>query len=302
MTTLRHRACFAFLALGLGGCWQSTPVNVVAPVGSAATSLGSAQDAQISTLRAEVAQRDTVAASVSGNVYGAKKAKDAIAPDQPAKDAVGQELELASAKLPEPSASDQLAAEKRVTAILTGKLDEAKKLYADASGEAAKFKQQADALNAQIATRDAQIADLQAKAKAEQEANAKAYKTALDAKDAQIKAAKDEAQREIERQQRKWQTAIFFGVGALLTAGGIIVLLTASSVPMFGPRAGFALIGAGGGLIAVGILINQVQNFFDAHPYIVGGTILACIFAAAGACVLMWSNHMHHLETKPSPP
>ena len=74
-------------------------------------------------------------------------------------------------------------------------------------------------------------------------------------------------------------------------------MLTASTVPMFGPKAGFALLGAGGGLITVGIIINQVQNFFDAHPYIIGGAVIVCILGAGTAIVLMYSNHLHHVST-----
>lgn len=295
------RLRLALLCLFLGGCESAnTPITVVPAQGPEATALGKAQEAQISTLKAEVEQKDRVAASAAGNVYGAQKAKDAILPDQPAKDAVGQELSLASEKLPPPSVEDQLLAEKRVTAILTGKLEEAKALYGNAAAEAAALKAKTDAFTKAIADKDAEIAALKTKAETERIAQAKDLQAKFDAKEAQIKQAVKDAQDQAKKEQRRWITGIFFGLGAIMFAGGVVVLVTAGSVPMFGPKAGFALMGAGGSLITLGIIITQIENFFELHPWIVGGSLIAIALAVVVALSLLWSNHHH--DTNPTQP
>ena len=259
------------LLVGLTGCFQS-PV-VVAPVaGPVATTLGATQDAQINALRAEVGQKDEVAASAAGNVYGARKALESVAPDQPAKSAAGQELTLAADKLPPASPADQLAAEKRVTATLTGKLEEAKTLYGAAAAEAAKFKAQEAASAQAIADRDTVIARLKVEAVAEQAAQAAALQ--------KLTAAKDQ---EIADLKGAWTRNTQLWAARGLVAAGILVIVGAAVIVWL---SGLAALGKAGGLAVSGLLLIA-SGLIVGHKYFlpVAGTALG-VGIIAGAWYL----------------
>lgn len=289
------------LGFMLAGCQHPVPVQVSAAPGPKAAAVDSALVGEVAALKDSVLTGKATAASAAGNVYGAQKALAAVNPEQPAKSAAGQELELAQQKLPAPSAEDQLAAEKRVTAILSGKLEEAAGLYKTATAEANAQKAKADLQARDIAERDAAIQKLHADAEAERAANAATLKKAFDDKDAALAKVKSDYERKLKSARDRWVTGIFFGLGGLLVAGGIVVLLTATTVPMFGPRAGFALVGAGAGLIGFGIAINQAENFLDAHQWITGLGLGVVAMAAVAGLILMYANHQHHLASQPQP-
>ena len=68
----------------------------------------------------------------------------------------------------------------------------------------------------------------------------------------------------------------------------MVVLLGMASIPSFGPRAGFALLAAGAGLIGVGVVVSTVQTFLDRHPWVVGTAIGVCALLATVAAVLIY--------------
>lgn len=151
------------------------------------------------------------------------------------------------------------------------------------------------------------LAAAQSAAAAEQAALKAHYQAELDTltatANARVAAARKAGEDKARAEQNHWVTIIFFSLSALGVAGGIVVLVTASSIPMFGPKAGFALVGAGIGLACVGIAITQIQNFLYNHPWFVGVTAAVCLSALAVAGGLMWANHHHAItaaETKPA--
>lgn len=166
---------------------------------------------------------------------------------------------------------DRLDAQKLVNLALSGKLADAQKGWAAARTDAD--------------TKNDVIAGLEKKLKEQQ------TQAALD------------LQAKLDQNQRKWQTAIFMGGGALGVVIGIIILVlvanpaTALTYGFLGPRAGFACIGAGLALILIGVAINSVERLIDNHPWIFGGAVAIALGLGLTAAVLSYANHHNHVNS-----
>jgi hypothetical protein len=223
-------------------------------------------------------------------------------PPGPRTDGVKNEAGLISTVAGEPTPEDKAAAAVRAQVVAEGNAQKIAAAYATAQTEAQKAKDRADKAESDLATANTALAAVpQQIADAIKAAQAAAQKKSDDAfaavqrqADARVAAAESTA--------RKWQLAIFYGVGALLLAGGVVVLVAAVNVPMFGPRAGFALMGAGGILIAVGVAVSAVETFIDQHPWIVGAGLGAVGLLVVGAVVLIYANHQHHVSSTATQP
>lgn len=273
---------------------------VVAPTGpataAAVVAVASAQTAVVTQQVAQTAVLSKIAASA-----GAIAEINSGQPPGPRTDGVANEAGIIVALAGEPVSADKFAASERARIVAEGKVADIAKAYAAAQTDAQQAKARVDAATAALEAAQVSLANAQ-KAAAEEQANLKAkYQASLDqlAADgnarvaAAVKAGEDKARAE----QSHWVTIIFFGLSGICIAGGIVVLVTATSIPMFGPKAGFALIGAGAGLATLGIAITQLQNFLYNHPWVVGATVATCLVGIAIAGGLMWANHHHATQT-----
>lgn len=121
----------------------------------------------------------------------------------------------------------------------------------------------------------------------------KNYEIAL-AKESADHAAEIEAARlEGEEKQKRLIAWIFFGGGGLLIAGGVAMLVFAAQIPMFGPKAAFGTMIAGGASILTGVLTLQLMKQLDQHPWILwaGGGVITIALTAVGA--LLYANQKH---------
>ncbi len=245
---------------------------------------------------AQAKQASTAAASVAG----LRAVNSASQPAGQATEFVDGEAGVALANLPAPDPAAALEVEKRRAAVFAGERDAARKLYTQAQSDAQKLAAATTEANARADAAQSALAKAQQDFATQLEANRQANQRAIDAERARADRAVKDAQDKARAEQRRLITLLTFGLGALFIAGGVVVLLTSASVPMFGPKAGFALIGAGGALVALGIAITQIENFLELHPWVTGGALGLCALAAAVAAALMWANH-HHAAGTPSP-
>lgn len=285
------------------GCeTKELPLNagVVAPVGQATAAAVVAVTTQQSAAAGQHVAEAAVLSKVSASA-GAIREINAGQPPGARTDGVANEADIILALAGEPVSADKFAASERARIVAEGKADAIAKAYAAAQTDAQQLRAKADAAQAALEVATARLAAAQQAAAAEQAELQKKYQAALDklAADgnarvaAAVKAGEDKARAE----QNHWVTIIFFGLSAVCIAGGIVVLVTTTSIPMFGPKAGFALIGAGAGLAGLGIAITQLQNFLYNHPWVVGATVATCLVGIALAGGLMWANHHHVTQT-----
>ena len=102
---------------------------------------------------AELIQADTArAAAAAASVVKIAEA-NTTAPDSPAKSFISQETTVALAHLPTPDAASLTEAERRKNAVLSGNLDEARRLYESAAQKADKLARERDAaISAKLAS------------------------------------------------------------------------------------------------------------------------------------------------------
>jgi uncharacterized membrane protein YidH (DUF202 family) len=272
--------CFALLT----SCQPPTPITapVVAGAGEAARAVPAAIDSE----RAAAGERlSRVAASA--------EAITAINSGQPASartDGVAAEAGLILRTAGQPSDVDRLAALDRARLVAEGRATDIAAAYAHASTDAALARTRAEAA-------EKALTSALAAAAVEQEAQRARLQQELDRIAAEANARVEAATRRAHEEARAWQrkliTIITFGFGVLLIAGGFVVQFTAASIPMFGPKAGIILIGAGGLLVVLGILITQIQNFLDDHPWVTGAFLIVCSLAVVASVALMYANHKH---------
>jgi hypothetical protein len=272
--------CFALLST----CSPEASIKapVVAPAGDATKAVPGAiavgQQAEAERFSKVAASAEAIVAINAGQPAGART------------DGVTAEAELIKRTAGAPSDADRIAALERARTVAEGKAADIAAAYTTARSAADIAKAKADAaeqaltaaLAAAATEQEAQRARLQQEMdRIATEANARVA--------AAVKAGLDEAR----AWQRRVVTILTFGLGALLIAGGVVVTMTATSIPMFGPKAGLGLIGAGGALVVLGIIITQVQNFIEDHPWITGIFLGTCGLATAIAVSLMYANHKH---------
>jgi hypothetical protein len=269
-------------------------VSAVAPIGSAVTAVADSQ-AAADKLRAD---RDSkLAASIE--VIGRQ---NAAAPASPQQIVIAAEQTFAAKVLNvTPSAEDRAAAAERESLLASGRAEEARRLYAEASAKA-------DDLNSRItkatAERDAAIAAARdavtaAAAKlAEQQAKHDADMAALRAQHQRDLAA---ARSAADAKARLFQVLIFSGLGAACILGAVAIRALKAYVPAFGAQAAIWLGGAGLALVLTGVLVRAIERLIDDHPFIFWGGVAAAATAAAVAIGLVIANH-HHAKTAPAAP
>ena len=276
------------LLCGWGPCQPkpvAPPVAPVSPVPSVATvPVNTELNAAKEKIAADQSDKSKMAANAeaitsmnSGQPPGART------------EGVKQEAALIKTVAGEPTPEDRAAAAKRAQVVAEGNAQAIATQYASAQVEAKTQKTRADKAESDLATANTALAAVPQQIA---DAIAKAQVEAQKKSDAAFAAVQKQADDRVAD-----ALAIFYGVGALLLAGGVVVLVAAVNVPMFGPRAGFALMGAGGILIAVGVAVSAVQTFIDQHPWIVGAGLGTVGLLVVVAVVLIYSNHQHHLAS-----
>lgn len=212
------------------------------------------------------------ASKISANAEAADVAADKIA-DESVKASVKGPISVVRSLAGPATDKDRADALALVVKAQSGKLVEAQDGWAKARNDA-------DLKNAEIAALKTKIEQEKASAAAEMERRLK------------------EAGEKAASERKRLMTIIFFGLGALGVAGGVVIMvLSANPVyaanPLVGPKAGFAAIGAGLSLIGTGIAVNAIEKALDNHPWIVasGAGIAAVLAVAAGAFI--YANHNH---------
>lgn len=287
---------FALILCGWGPCQPKPIAPPVAPVGPVPAVSVAPVNGELKAANEQLAAGKAALSKVSASA-GAITTINEGQPPGPRTDGVKNEAGLITTVAGEPTPEDKAAAAVRAQVVAEGNAKKIAAAYATAQTEAQKAKDRADKAESDLATANTALAAVPAQIEA---AIAKAQADAQKKSDAAFAAQKAQADARVaaaESNTRKWQLAIFYGLGALLFAGGIIILVAAVNVPMFGPRAGFALMGAGGGLIAFGVAVNAVENFLDQHPWIVGLGLGGIAILVTVALVLVYSNHQHHVSS-----
>ncbi len=250
-------------ALLTSGCWtwkRTPPAPPPAEV-KTAPALNNALGTQDSKTAA------AVGAAIEANTHNA---------EGPAKTATAGELSVAQANLPTPTDKDKAEALARVNAALQGNLQFANDEWAKARVAAGALQSQIDALQLQV--KNERVAAAQELQK-------------------QLNAARDDAKREADAQQRKIAAWIFYGGAFLLGVAAAVVLGTASYVPFFGPRLAIVLAGAAATSGLLGAMVNELL----ANPWIVRtlfGVLVAAVAVAGG---IAYSNHHHHVASLEAP-
>jgi len=262
----------------LQGCW-SVPQKIEVSGSTKTNELIATLQKEVDTLNARVAESSRLEDSASGAVYGAIVANKQ-SEDSKAKEATQAELGLAQRILGEPTEQSKLEAGKRVTAVLTGQLDEIRKLYKDAES-------QLIALQGGLASKDAEIVKLHSnveslKIESDKEIKKHAAKIAdlIADKEKQLAKAKDEATQYVMKQQVLW----------LNISGGICILIFAAGIGFGGGIAGLRMTWIFGviGLLAFGLAQIVSQWWFM-------WAVLTAIVIALGICVYwgyrQYKNH-----------
>lgn len=197
-------------------------------------------------------------------------------PDGAPKTATSNALRAALYYSPKSTDADRVAFMKMVNLDLAGKFAEAKIGW--------------DRARADADARAKELEDLRAKAKSEQDEAARAWQQKLDAAHQEARKARD-----------RWIMGIFFGGGALLVIGGVVILVLGAQFsalyPALGPKAAFCALGAGLILISIGIAVNAIQDVLERHPYAVLGVAGGAAVLVSVAGGLIYANH-HHATTK----
>ena len=285
------------LLCGWGPCQPKPVAPPVAPVGPVPSVATVPVNTELNAAKEKIAADQSDKSKMAANAE-AITSMNSGQPPGARTEGVKQEAALIKTVAGEPTPEDRAAAAKRAQVVAEGNAQAIATQYASAQVEAKTQKTRADKAESDLATANTalaavpqQIADAIAKAQVEAQKKSDAAFAAVQKKQADDRVA------DAESTARKWQLAICYGVGALLLAGGVVVLVAAVNVPMFGPRAGFALMGAGGTLIAVGVAVSAVQTFIDQHPWIVGAGLGTVGLLVVVAVVLIYSNHQHHLAS-----
>lgn len=268
--------CFALVT----SCAPVAPIKapVVAPLGAAAMAVPGA----IETVKgAEADKLSKVAASAE-----AIAVLNGGQPAGPRTEGVAAEADLIRRVAGPAAEADRMAALERAAAKAEGRAEEAVKLYALASTEA-------DMAKAKAAAAERALASAVRSAAVEQEAQRARLQQELDRITAEANARVNAANEAWRAWQRKLITLLTFGLGVALITGGIVVQITAASIPMFGPKAAMALIISGGALVALGVVITQIQNFLEEHPWVTGAFLGLGALSAVVAGALMYANHKH---------
>lgn len=280
-----------FLAFALPSCHPLPAPPVVAPVGPATAAVDPAIAATIKAQEGQLAANQAVLSKVSASA-GAITSINSGQPIGPRTDGIAGEATLIRSVAGEPTAADALAASERARIVAEGKAADIAKAYASAAQQAQEAAKALVSTQAALDSANAALSAQQASAKAEQATQAASLQRTID----KIQADANARVAAAESKTRTIQQAILFGLGAILFAGGMVVLLGMASIPSFGPRAGFALLAAGAGLIAVGVVVSTVQTFLDRHPWVVGTAIGVCAILTTVAACLVYGNHKAHQE------
>lgn len=282
---------------------RTAPViqTVVAPAGPATQAQAGAIDDHIT--KVDLAGKAAVAAlSKAAAAAGAIITINSGQPAGSLTEGVANEARLIEEIAGVPSEPDRLAAAERARIVAEGDLVKIAKAYAGAQEQAQKASKDLSDARASLDASNKALGEAKAAALAEQQGQKAKLQAALDQKDRDADARVAAAQAKAKADQRKLLTWIFFGGAAALTALGIAVLFLGAQVPMFGPKAGLALLAAGVGLAALGTIINVVQNFADQHPTAIWISLMGTMASAAIGLGIMISNHHHALSAAASAP
>ncbi len=212
------------------------------------------------------------ASKISANAEAADVAADKIQ-DESVKASVKGPISVVRSLAGPATDKDRAEALALVVKAQSGKLSEAQEGWAKARNDA-------DLKNAEIAALKAKIEQEKAFAQAEMEKR--------------LKEASDKANAE----RKRIITFIFFGLGALGVAGGVVIMILSANPlyaanPLVGPKAGLCAIGAGLSMIGTGIAVNAIERALENHPWIVASGAGISLVLALVAGAFIYANHNH---------
>lgn len=266
-------------------------ITVVAPSGPATNSESSAITDHLAKTDAALSAFTSSMSKVSASA-GSIRTINSGQPTGPRTTGVDGEGALIQAVAGQPSQSDAVEAATRSAIVAQGNASDIAKAYANAQTAALQAQKQLGDTQVALTASNAALVKAKAEAAAEQASLSASLQARIDKIQADANAKVTAAQAKAESDSRKLITWIFFGGGALLFAAGLAILFFASSVPMFGPKAGMAVMASGGGLIFIGMVMNELAK----HPWILWAGISLCIASAAIAVGLIVSNNGHAVE------
>jgi hypothetical protein len=273
-------------ALLCGATCQRTP-TVVAPAGPMQVQLDDTYKQQIAGLKAELEAGYKVSLNASGKVYGTGKALEFVT-ESPGKDAAVAENNLAKEVLPPPTPEDQLAAEKRVNAIITGQLDEAKKLYGQALDEGKALKSRIDTLKTDNDALTGKIASLETARNQEREQHANDMRDALAKKDQEITDLKASWSKNLQL----WAAYGCVGIGGIfLLIAALFIWSAFSSGGLLAARRAIPAVAVGLMFIGCGFIVSKPWFLWAV------GIAGACAVVAG---IILWIHFRRtgELETK----
>ena len=258
--------CCGFL-VGCSGVVKP-PVAGATPAGksSVPAAIAGVRTNTEAAMRAQLQQAANAAAMVE-----AAQSANTNQPASPFTDFVNNELGLAKKNLPPPDPVAALDAEKRRTATLAGRFEEAALLYRQASQDAETLRKEVETLRgrataSQFALEQAEAAHAATLARNQAENQAK-----LDDAEARVKKAEDDRKNAELREQVKWLRII--GICCLLAAIGIGVATNGMQIVKSAVFGGFALLCFG---------LAQIV----AHPWFMPAVVIAVVCAVG--CGIYW--------------
>lgn len=276
--------CVAILTLGMG-CPKKEPdtakptSKAASPVPAAITTSSNAVEAALAASEKKVTDLELRGAKVAASVVVAETA-NTNQPAGPLTDFVSKELKLALDRLPKPDPTELLVAEQRKVAVLTGQVEETRKLYNAAQSETERMKSETTRLKAEAEAARQRSTEASAALAAAEKSHAAALERNKAENQAKIDAAvkrADEAEEKAKNERHKTIFRTLLGLGIACIAGAIAMAVMTS-----GAMIAKSLMLAGAGALCIGLAQIISHPWFDR----VFGTCVG--LAAVGGAVYLW--------------
>lgn len=276
MKCLSRLLAIILLACLMSGGQCQSPAIVV-PQGPVATQLSAEKDKQIAGLVAQVkaeqearlleqAQASLVAANLEGILFAAEHVPTGLP-----RNAIEEEAKLGKERSPPANPAELLKAKDRVIAILNGEVEKAKALYGAAFDEAKQAKAQIAAKDREIAERDAKIRDgeiaiakLTKDAKTEQATNQKKLTSTI-----------EDYEKRLNDKDQEWFLRIWGLVSIGLGIAGIALIALSQGAKLI--EGGILIVGAGLSILGRLWYVTLLNAWW--FPYAAG--LVAAIVVAA---------------------
>lgn len=218
-------------------------------------------------------------------------------PPGPAREVVHRETSMAMTNLPPADLVEALAAAKRRTALLEGRVAEAEALYKVAQTESEQMKaeraklkadtdkasQEAELQRQKAAAAQAALVEAEKRQAAELKANEAANQAKLDA-------ANRKAEEEIKKVHDAWNVRLVWicvGIGSLCILAGVGMLIATNGASAW--RSGIAFV--------CGAICFGFAKLLS-HPMFTTYFTIGCVLVVIAVLVFLWRERVHTRETK----